>query len=195
MRYTIWRKKTNHGKGDPSDGSEEWETEVQYYLVPEEKDDEHGEYMADEYGYQDYSLTVSFKDVAIFHSDRKLNSMTDLNMDELEDLGFERCSKCNKILPKGDNFVFNEMSENWLCTDCDYKETNDFITNLGKKSKENEKDWEAHSGKSQCCGADVYEEEEFSDVEGKLTYVYCSKCKDILHTDGSIIYDVNTWRK
>jgi hypothetical protein len=143
MRYTLWRITRNHAKGDPADGTEYWESDVTYDIVPETKDDEFGEFIADESGSQDYNYTVGFKQLATFYAFRDIKDVKDLYYDELEKLGLGRCQKCDiiKEIERGENFTYSEISKEWVCRDCDYKITEHFITNLTSisQSEMNEK--------------------------------------------------------
>ena len=61
QRYDVYFVTRSHGRGSPVDGSESWSSETECVIIPIDERDEFGEYMADEYGSQDYSYQVSDK--------------------------------------------------------------------------------------------------------------------------------------
>lgn len=134
MNYTIYRKSVSNGKGDPSDGSESWTNTTSYDLVSEDNEESYGEYIASECGNQDYSYKVAFEEVAKFYSKRDIKTIQDITRDELKALGFGKCDTCNEIQPveKGENFIYNSDKECWECRDCEYKSTEESISDMYK---------------------------------------------------------------
>ena len=121
MKYTVWKITRSHGKGCPEDGSESWENEVSWEVVPENKEEEFGDFIADECGSQDYSYQFGYMRQGDFYSDREINSIDELNTEELEYINMGKCSKCGSVnaICRGENFVYNDNTKEWLCLDCD----------------------------------------------------------------------------
>lgn len=63
--YTVYRESRSYGRGDPSDGSEEWETTTSLAIVPIGEDEAYQEHIASEYGDQDYSYRFSSSAICV----------------------------------------------------------------------------------------------------------------------------------
>jgi hypothetical protein len=70
MTYTLYKITERHTKGCIEDESESFSYKVDYRLIEDgsKEDEEFGESMASDYGYQDYNFSIGCKRVAIFDS-------------------------------------------------------------------------------------------------------------------------------
>jgi len=63
MEYFLYKKLETKTRGDPSDESESTEYVETIILVPENKQEEFGEHIADDCGNQDYNYEVNYKKI------------------------------------------------------------------------------------------------------------------------------------
>ena len=73
MTFEIWKKIKKQISGDRrGDWDGEWGITEELLIVMQDELDKFGEYMADEYGYQDYSYEVEFKKIGTFKDQEAL---------------------------------------------------------------------------------------------------------------------------
>lgn len=75
--YELWKKTETNTIGCPEDESESTTTKTYFYLINVRNSESFGEFMADDYGNQDYSWQVSYKKLMTIDSDdlKELNKI------------------------------------------------------------------------------------------------------------------------
>lgn len=123
--YQLWKITEKHTTGCPEDESESSTYKTRYELVPQDKADEFGESISDDYGNQDYGYGVNYTQIAtiselgvIFHSKEETKKITFSKSTMVE------ISKAiNKVLSKnickycGENET-GSSDEDILCDEC-----------------------------------------------------------------------------
>jgi hypothetical protein len=91
------------------DGADTRKTTICFLLIPTDKKDEFGEYIASECGSQDYSYQVDFKTIGFF-SELELTQIEELIQDKLGKTAKVYCCDCDKEIEVERTFI--ECSNN-----------------------------------------------------------------------------------